>query len=71
MQTSDLIRTWMKLTAWAFLPPMAILLVAGMFAASPVASKAQSGAQAQPPYAIFEYMKIEPGRAVDYGISEE
>jgi len=49
------------------LAPMAALLLAGIFIASPGITEAQVAAQPQPPpYAVFEFMKIEPGKAADY-----
>jgi hypothetical protein len=46
---------------------MAALLLIGICADRPAQTEAQATAPAQPPpYAVFEFMKIEPGKAADY-----
>src|SRR5262245_45318197 len=65
MRSADRTNVWMKLTAWRLLALMAALPLAGIGAASPGMTEAQATAQAAP-YAIFEFMKIEPGKAADY-----
>jgi len=54
-----------KLIAWPGLLPLAALLLLGMCAARPARTEAQAAAP-PPPYAVFEFMKIEPGKAEDY-----
>jgi hypothetical protein len=65
MQSADRTNVWTKLTAWRLSALMAALGLAGIFTAGAGLTEAQSTAPA-PPYAVFEYMKIEPGKAADY-----
>jgi hypothetical protein len=64
MQSADRTNVRTKLTAWRLSAPMAALGLAGIFTAGAGLTEAHS--TAPPPYAVFEYMKIEPGKAADY-----
>jgi hypothetical protein len=61
----------MKFNNWHYRGPLAALFVAGMLAASRGQTAAPATAQSQQPkYAIFEFMRIEPGKAADYSKME-
>lgn len=63
--TSSLSFGKMKLTSWPCLLLAALVLI-GIYAVRP-APKAQAAVQTpSPPYVVFEFMKIEPGKAADY-----
>ncbi len=53
----------MKITVWLCLLLTTAVLLAETRAVRPALTAAQA---ASPPYAVFEFMKIEPGKAADY-----
>lgn len=65
MRSTTMTNVRMKFTIWAFWGPIAALLLAPTFAASSDHLEAQEISQA-PPYAVIEFMKIEPGKGEEY-----
>ncbi len=51
---------------WSALSILMVLVLAGLLMMSTRPVTAQAQPQALPRYAVFEYMKIEPGKAADY-----
>ena len=70
MKSSAGIKIRTRLTALHLRAPLAAALLAGGLAAGFGQTPPPAAAEPQPRYAVFEYMKIEPGKAADYRLLE-